>query len=598
MNAVRVALAIGVIGVLTACGGHNGSTSLPAAPSQGASQVTRPASASGVKIHDQTFALEGLTKGTSTRAVHASIGNSQPATADPPVAHPAEAPCVVNLFTNESFPTTNFNLNPFNYTPSCPGPWAKVVFSADFNMSAGTQFDRTFNVWLAGANLYFGTSPEPDTNLSPSWHVERDVTDLASILTTAQTGSLFIGNVIEPGLNGVPTASASLLFYPATERFPAPRTADVVFPLSSGPAGGSVFLNTQTDSLSGTFTFPTNVERAYLDLYLQSQASDEFWYTCVPNDVTSELQSCGNTALREGEVAIDGQPAGVAPIYPWIYTGGIDPFLWQPIPGVETFDFVPYRVDLTPFAAILSNGSQHTVAVSVVNANSGFSTTGNLLLYLDHGSVNVTGALVTDTTSGLPTETVIDNVKNSNGNISGPLTVDGSHLVAVDGFVNTSHGRVETKVTQSIAFASNQQFTINSSQFVQDIKQDTKIVSNTNIISSKGAPRFLSETQEWPLTLDIAVLVQPSGNFTQTTTSQQIKKVAIQSNLGSDQSSSNEVNTTDTLNFDSSGNFTGNSNQKSGQHYFTAGTNGCYDKTIMAANNILTSSMQACNNLK
>lgn len=81
---------------------------------------------------------------------------------------------------------------------------------------------------------------------------------------------------------------------------------------------------------------PANVERAYLDVFAQSQSNDEFWYTCAPNDVADELFNCGNTGIREAEVSIDGQPAGVSPVYPWIYTGGIDPYLWRPIPGVHT----------------------------------------------------------------------------------------------------------------------------------------------------------------------------------------------------------------------------------------------------------------------
>ena len=81
------------------------------------------------------------------------------------------------------------------------------------------------------------------------------------------------------------------------------------------------------DQLSKTFTLPLNVERAYLDVFAQSQSGDEFWYTCAPNDVAAELQNCGNTAFREAEVSIDGKPAGVSPVYPWIYTGGIDPYL-------------------------------------------------------------------------------------------------------------------------------------------------------------------------------------------------------------------------------------------------------------------------------
>ena len=147
-----------------------------------------------------------------------------------------------------------------------------------------------------------------------------------------------------------------------------------------------ISLNTTASQLSETFSLPLNIERAELDVFAQSQANDEFWYTCVPNDVAGELQSCGGTAFREAEVSIDGEPAGVAPVYPWIYTGGIDPLLWRPIPGVQTLNFVPYRVDLTPFAGLLSNGVPHQVAVNVFNADFNFATTAALLLYLDHAA--------------------------------------------------------------------------------------------------------------------------------------------------------------------------------------------------------------------
>jgi hypothetical protein len=48
---------------------------------------------------------------------------------------------------------------------------------------------------------------------------------------------------------------------------------------------------------------------------------------------------------------------------------------------VHTLNFEPYRVDLTPFASILSNGQQHAVAVNVYNADQYFSATATLLLY-------------------------------------------------------------------------------------------------------------------------------------------------------------------------------------------------------------------------
>src|SRR5581483_3011360 len=110
-------------------------------------------------------------------------------------------------------------------------------------------------------------------------------------------------------------------FYPATKHAPREPAADAVFPLSNGPTGGYVALNSPSSLMTGTFTFPTNVEAAYLDVFLESQSTDEFWYTCFPNDLAQHLSNCGNAAFREGEVALDGVPAGVVPIYPWIYTG-------------------------------------------------------------------------------------------------------------------------------------------------------------------------------------------------------------------------------------------------------------------------------------
>jgi hypothetical protein len=165
-------------------------------------------------------------------------------------------------------------------------------------------------------------------------------------------------------------------------------------------------LFTPTDQLATTFSLPLNVERAYLDVITQSQIGDEFWYTCVPDDVSSELQSCGGTAFREAEVSVDGQPAGVAPVYPWIYTGGVDPFLWEPIPAVQTLNFVPYRVDLTPFAGILSNGQPHTIALGVFNSNNYFSATATLLIFQDHSSQQVIGAVTENTIGKAPTPSV------------------------------------------------------------------------------------------------------------------------------------------------------------------------------------------------
>ncbi|HWE28224.1 MAG TPA: peptide-N4-asparagine amidase, partial [Polyangia bacterium] len=403
------------------------------------------------------------------------IGSANSASADPPVARPGTTPCTVTLFSGVAF--ADYSPKSFSYAPpaECKGPWAKVVLNADFAVSAGRQFDRTANIWIGGANVYFGTTSEPSSTLARSWHVERDVTDYSALFTAAQAGEVDLGNTVDSTYTGILTGTATLQLYPLARHEAAPRTADQVLPLSNSATGGTVALNGPTDSLARTFTLPTNVERAYLDVIAQSQGGDEFWYTCVPDDVAASVQSCGSTGFRETEVTVDGTPAGVAPVYPWIFTGGIDPYLWEPIVGVQTYDFKPYRVDLTPFAGLLSDGKSHSVALSVFNADNYFSTTASLLVYRDAGAKRVTGGVARNTLAAAPVPAVKENlVTAADGSITGNVTVASTRDFVIAGYVYTSHGRVDTSVAQHLAFSNSQSFTISDTTYIQDITQKTK----------------------------------------------------------------------------------------------------------------------------
>jgi hypothetical protein len=520
------------------------------------------------------------------------IGSPNTATADPPVPRPSTVPCVVSLFNNLAF--ANFSSKFFSFTPpaACPGPWAKVVLEADFSIQAGRQFDRTANIWLGGTNIYFGTTAEPSRKVARSWHIERDLTDYTALFTSTQEGRVDLGNLVNSTFTSILFGTAELQFYPLSTGQQAPATADVVLPLASSSTGGTVFLNTTASTLLQTFTLPTNIERVFLDVIAQSQANDEFWYSCVPDDVANELQDCGSTGFRETEVSIDGQPAGVAPVYPWIYTGGIDPLLWRPIPGVQTLNFVPYRVNLTPFAGLLSNGQPHQVSVNVFNSDFGFSTTATLRLFLDHGTSQVTGEVTENTIGSGPTPQITENLNTaSNGNISGNVTVNSSRSFQLAGFVQTSHGRVDTQVEQDIQFSNSQNFTVTNTEFVQDITQDTTISSVTKT-QGNGETEMI-ENFDWPLQLNSAFVVNPDGSGFLTTTIQQAynnKQVVTANGSPAFSSSvSNSVSPSDTLLFDSSFNITGSQGQANTQQYVSRDSSGnCFSRTITAANGVLT----------
>jgi hypothetical protein len=541
--------------------------------------------------------LSDLTLQAHAGAQAAAIktGSSNPVSGAPPVPHPNESPCVVTLFSGDEF--ENFSGQPFAYTPSCPGPWAKVVLHANFSVTAGIQYDRTGSIWLGPVNLFFGTTAEPSPNFSPQWKIEKDETDLSSIFTTAGSGQVILGNLVNSTYTGVISGTAQLYFYPATTEYPAPRTPDQVVAFSAGPTGGTVALGAPSDTLSVSTTFPQNVQSAYLDLYLQSQNEDEFWYSCFPNNLAEELDNCGSTAFREGEVTIDGNPAGVAPVFPWVFTGGIDPFLWIPIVGVQTLNFAPYRVDLTPFAGLLDNGAQHTIAISVFNADNYFSVTGSLLLYLDHDAKSLSGAVTADDISPEPNASVQENVSiDASGNAKGTIGTTATHPVHIAGYLDTPQGRIVSTVDDNVRFSNQQSILATSTRYVQNIQQTTSVEQQTTTLSPAGQ-QVTSQTYSWPFTLDYSVAVASSGAETQNTTvSQTYQLVGLNQGGAADPGLLlgyllNTVQTKDQLVVSPSGSLLSAQGSSKAQYELT-GNGLCYNEVLASIEYVLTSAQQ------
>jgi hypothetical protein len=530
-------------------------------------------------------------------ATPVTVGTSNVAVIEPPVPHPKEKPCVVPLYRNAMFGGNNVD---FNYTPpaGCPGPYATIVLSVDVALNAGIQYDRTGTIWVGGVPLWFGTTAEPSPTNAPSWHFERNVTDYTSTLATAQSGFVLIANYTNSTDTSVITSSANLLFYPATASYPAPRVPDIVIPLAS-PGGGTVGLGSGSDALTITPTLPTNIEAAAMDVYLQGQSGDEFWYTCVPDALAGELESCGGGTVREGEISIDGTPAGVAPVSPWIFTGGIDPYLWTPIPGVQTLDFKPFRVELSPFAGVLSNGAQHSLSLSVFGANNYFSVAGALLLYLDPNSTQVTGGVTKNTLTAMPVVNTKSHIVSTANGVSGPVKTSESRKFEIEGNAVTSAGTINYTVQQDIEFSNDQRFRITGNKYVQDIAQKTA-TTVTAIAAAPNATTTRVVTHTDPLSVDITELVGAKGKGTQATNITQTftdTAVLLTGNSLTSQAYTNDTITTqDTLliNF-VEGVLTGNKDQASSASYLHTQTGEpCYQLSLTSQDGILTSATPGC----
>ena len=405
------------------------------------------------------------------------LGSRVVATAEPPVSRPTAKPCTVTLFSHEAFDDrgdgSSMAARPhrFAFVPpkGCADGWGKVVLEADFSVPAGRQFDRTVALWLGGVNLYFGTTIEPEPGVAQHWHVERDLTDYAALFRQAQAGQMILNNWVSPTTNQPIYVDVRLAFYPAGKGQTTAPSADRVYPLGSDPRGEQTELDTPQQSLSRTITFPRNVERAYLDVIAQSQSHDERWYTCVDKaylektrDYSLEsFEACDGGSFRGVELLVDGQPAGLAPVYPWIFTGGVAPHLWLPTPAIQTTNFIPARVDLTPFAGLLDDGKPHAIAVRVPGADHFFNVAANLLVYVDPQASELSGEVTRNTLAAQqPAGLVVRDTLHADAadRIVGTIDTDQAQTATIAGRLHTPRGDIATTVQYISGFHNHQVF--------------------------------------------------------------------------------------------------------------------------------------------
>ena len=526
-----------------------------------------------------------------------TVGSSNPVSAEPLVSRPATTPCKVTLMTNQAF--SQYSDVNFSYTPpsACPGPWAKVVFSADFTVVGGAQhrqYDRSSAIYLGGATLFRGTTAEPRANLDPSWHVENDVTDLSALMGTAQAGVASIYNIVNTTYTGIIYGNAELDFYPTSASVLAPTVPNVVIPVVVNAAAPSQTYTSASPLTVTLSSLPKNMTQLYLDVYSQhGGGAEEFWYLSSPNAQASPyIDNQNQTALREVDITIDGTPAGIAPDRPYVFTGGIDPYLWEPIAGAQTLNFKPYRVNLTPFAGALSDGNPHTIVLNDINVEiaGGYdSLNADLLVYTDPTAATTTGSVTTNTLTTNPGTTVSASVNlDANGYGSANLSESLTRSFKIVGTTTGSAGAVTTTVAETVNFSNAIQLTNSATQNV-NVDNLISTVDSTVTTATTGGTSTKSYHTENPLQAFLNYEVNVDGSSSQLAT---VELTDVRNQLGPGEFSSNareDVMSTDQLNFDSGGALTSHVGQASTGTYSANDSNGnVYTSTLTAASNALT----------
>jgi hypothetical protein len=377
-----------------------------------------------------------------------------------------------------------------------------------------------------GGTIFMGAPQENDA--IPVWRVERDLTDYSALFRIPQLGFLLQtgdNEYLDPDFLSITARSARLVFYPATSQTPAQRVPDAIVAIEdfsrfeNGPPPGMIF--------------PRNIERVYLDVTAQAiGGTSRFWFSCVPSAdaqtwpvlhsqfAMGELHSifgtpgegCVGGSYREVEIRIDGERAGLAPLFPWLPSTINNNFrntLDYPAPSVQSLNFAPYRVDLTPFAGLLNDGAPHVIQAFLASGEPEFANgtfKGHVLMYLDKGRTHVPGAVTGNTLAGQPSTPIVqDGLALSGDTLQGDIVTSLQRQYTITGYVDTSHGRIRSVVWQNSRFVNTQSILIvNGNEY--DYTQNVRLSSTVDRISRRYLGTTLlredREYRSYPLILD------------------------------------------------------------------------------------------------
>lgn len=449
-------------------------------------------------------------------------GTDDPVVAAPPVSRPDTRHCTVTLArdfdSNAADGSQQFYSGTLTPPADCRGPWAKVVLDQTVTVS-GRQYDRSGELTIGGTEVWFGTTEEPSGAVPTTYHVATDVTRFAALLGSPQPFRGGIGNYVTDVYTGNYRQSVTLTYYTAARHHPAATTPDVVRGFASQqakPGAETVHF--------GLSKLPRNITRAYVEVTLKGNGCDEQWFSGVPDDVAARYPDagmCGHGPYREAAVALDGTAAGAVTTFPHIYSGGIVPTLWRPVPAIGTFALYPETLDVTPFAGRLVDGGSHDLAVTVPGANDNWDVVATVLLYTDHHAARTSGALTTDRVAASANPTTTEKPLPGNGT---RVDVRAGRDDVTAGYVDTSAGRVHTTVRSVLSYRSIDDVT--AAGMAQSIRQT--VSGRQTSESTMDGHRVAASRHEfsYPLSVDYsAAAYTDDQNFSLTGTVEMAREV-------------------------------------------------------------------------
>lgn len=363
--------------------------------------------------------------------------------------------------------------------------------------SKGRQFDRLGLMYLGDIEVFRTSTAEPTSN-GIVWTYIKEMDQYETLWKTEQKIIFDLGNLIDSTYTAPFDTLLTATFFTVRNTKPA---ADEILPISarrSADNGPSAF-SLPDEIASVAYRIPQNTERAVVTLSACGQATEEFWYTNVPNSEVNTFADqvgllYGYSPYREVELLIDGQIAGAFVPPTVIFTGGIVPGLWRPLVGLDAFDLTETEIDVTPWLPLLCDGASHTFEIRVAGLNDNgngkaslsdsvgpsWIVTGKIFLFLGpQGSI--TSGTHPEIDAGQPEISIFSQLATNSAGANETLeyAISYNRLIAVSSTIKTSNGTTFPAFwTQTFRFTNTNN--ISSQGFAQSTNQVTKGIDSSS----------------------------------------------------------------------------------------------------------------------
>ncbi|EPE31591.1 hypothetical protein GLAREA_12347 [Glarea lozoyensis ATCC 20868] len=397
------------------------------------------------------------------------------------------------------------------YNPPINCSFTTTIFNLSVT-SSGRQYDRLALLFLGDVEVWRTSTAMPG-GYEIFYSYQKDMTVFDTLLRKEQKLIFDLSNVFSELYTGAFNVTLEALYYNDMYKS-ALSPPSSIFPISTKASSQNTSSVMSLPDGNGTVSIklPRNIKTATVSILASGNGQEEFWFTNVPSEYLYTFPEnpgwlFGYSPFREVQLLIDGKLAGVSWPFPLLFTGGVDPGLWRPIAGIDSYDLQPFDIDISPWLPLLCDGQAHNFQIKVVGFDSSINgsigtvgsnwwVTGAVYVWLDEHSNVTTGSKILSKIGHTsfnyrPFVSTVE-ANNATKNSSFYFSLAAHRQLTISSTIRTSSGLRNATWSQNLSFSNIQNMT--DLAFNQSLAM---VTTGTNYDSISG----IQTTYKYPLNL-------------------------------------------------------------------------------------------------